>query len=80
MTHKKKNIKTGCKIFLSVKLCSTKIHKVFRELGDWKQEIKTKKEPKSKSITVEVVLERKIILMTSVQNGIKFKGRNCCCC
>lgn len=27
-------------------------------------------------MTVEVVLERKIILMTSVQNGIKFTGRN----
>lgn len=36
----------------------------------------TKKETKSKSVTVEVVLEGKMILITCVQNGMKCKGRD----
>lgn len=38
-----------------------KIYNAFRGLGD--QEQKTKKEPKSKPVIVEVVLERKMTLM-----------------
>ena len=55
------------------------LQKYIRHLGRWEirnKKLKTKKEAKSKSVIIEVVLERKIILMTCVQNGIKFKGRN----
>lgn len=38
-------------------------------MGDEKQ--KTKKEPNSKSVIVEVVPEGKMIFMTCVQNGLK---------
>lgn len=34
----------------------------------------TEKEPKSKSVTVEVVLEGNMTLITCVQNGMKSKG------